>query len=126
MLHLWLRIAGTLIALTGALTATALAQDYPTKTLRIVVPFPAGAFNDIVARIIATHLTTRLGKQVIVDNRAGAGGIIAAETVANAPKDGHTLLLVSSTISVLPAMHTLPYDTLKSFAPIAILASAPN
>ena len=113
-------------AMLLALTTIAAAQDYPTKTLRIIVPFPPGAFNDIVARLVGTQLTTRLGRQVIVENRAGAGGIIAAETVANAPKDGHTLLLVSSSITVLPAMHQLPYDTIKSFAPIAMLASAPN
>jgi tripartite-type tricarboxylate transporter receptor subunit TctC len=113
-------------ALLLALTSGAAAQEFPTKPLRIIVPFPPGAFNDIVARLVATQLTGRLGKQVIVENRAGAGGIIAAETVANAPKDGHTLLLVSSSITVLPAMHQLPYDTIKSFAPIAMLASAPN
>jgi len=116
------KVAATLLALT----TIAAAQDYPTKTLRIIVPFPPGAFNDIVARLVGTQLATRLGRQVIVENRAGAGGIIAAETVANAPKDGHTLLLVSSSITVLPAMHQLPYDTIKSFAPIAMLASAPN
>jgi tripartite-type tricarboxylate transporter receptor subunit TctC len=113
-------------ALLLALTSSAAAQEFPTKPLRIIVPFPPGAFNDIAARLVATQLTGRLGKQVIVENRAGAGGIIAAETVANAPKDGHTLLLVSSSITVLPAMHQLPYDTVKSFAPIAMLASAPN
>ena len=113
-------------ALLLALTSGAAAQELPTKPLRIIVPFPPGAFNDIAARLVATQLTARLGKQVIVENRAGAGGIIAAETVANAPKDGHTLLLVSSSITVLPAMQTLPYDTIKSFAPIAMLASAPN
>jgi tripartite-type tricarboxylate transporter receptor subunit TctC len=114
------------VALLLALTSGAAAQDYPTKPVRIIVPFPPGAFNDIVARLVATQLTGRLGKQVVVENRAGAGGIIAAETVANAPKDGHTLLLVSSSITVLPAMHALPYDTVKSFAPVAMLASAPN
>jgi tripartite-type tricarboxylate transporter receptor subunit TctC len=113
-------------ALLLALTSGAAAQAFPCWALRIIVPFPPGAFNDIVARLVATQLTGRLGKQVIVENRAGAGGIIAAETVANAPKDGHTLLLVSSSITVLPAMHQLPYDTIKSFAPIAMLASAPN
>ena len=83
----------------------AAAQDYPTKPVAIIVPFPPGAFNDIVARLVATQLSIRLGRQVIVENRAGAGGIIATETVANAPKDGHTLLLVSSSIAVLPASY---------------------
>ena len=80
-------------ALLLALTTGAAAQEFPTKPLRIIVPFPPGAFNDIAARLVATQLTGRLGKQVIVENRAGAGGIIAAESAANAPKDGHTLLI---------------------------------
>jgi tripartite-type tricarboxylate transporter receptor subunit TctC len=71
-------------------------------------------------------LSERLGKQFVVENRAGAGGIVAGELVANAPKDGHTLMIVSLAITVLPWMHTLPYDTVKSFAPIAIVATAPN
>src|SRR5690349_18037312 len=70
------------VALLLALTSSAAAQEFPTKPLRIIVPFPPGAFNDIAARLVATQLTGRLGKQVIVENRAGAGGIIAAETVA--------------------------------------------
>src|SRR6266545_5100503 len=109
-----------------ALTTAAAAQDYPTKPVRVVVPFPPGAINDTVGRILATQLTERLGKQFIVENRAGAGGIVAGELVANAPKDGHTLMIVSLAITVLPWMHTLPYDTLKSFTPVAIVATAPN
>ena len=117
-----LRIAGLLLALTTVATA----QDYPTKTGRIVIPFPPGAINDTIGRIVATQLTARLGKQLIVDNRPGAGGIIAYELVANAPKDGHTLLIVSSAMTVAPSMHkTLPFDTVKSFAPIAMIAAAP-
>src|SRR6476660_7629964 len=87
------------------LTNAAAAQDYPTKTGRIVIPFPPGAINDTIGRIIATQLSTRLGKQFIIDNRPGAGGIIAYEQVAHAPKDGHTLLIVSSAMAVAPWMH---------------------
>jgi tripartite-type tricarboxylate transporter receptor subunit TctC len=108
----------------GATAAT--AQDYPSKPVRIIVPFPPGAINDTVGRLLATQLSARLGKQFVVENRGGAGGIVAGELVANAPKDGHTLMVVSLAITVLPAMHTLPYDTLKSFAPVAIVATAPN
>src|SRR5262245_24268474 len=118
-----LRLAAALVVL-GA-TASA-AQDYPSKPVRIIVPFPPGAINDTVGRLLATQLTVRLGKQFVVENRGGAGGIVAGELVANAPKDGHTLMVVSLAITVLPAMHTLPYDTLKSFAPVAIVATAPN
>src|SRR5262249_60589499 len=84
------------------------------------------AINDTVGRLLATQLSTRLGQQFIVENRAGAGGVVAGELVANAPKDGHTLMVVSLAITVLPWMHTLPYDTVKSFAPVAIVATAPN
>jgi tripartite-type tricarboxylate transporter receptor subunit TctC len=119
---LLLRIAGMLLATT----ATAAAQEFPTKTGRIVIPFPPGAINDTIGRIIATQLTARLGKQWIVDNRPGAGGIIAYEIAANAPKDGHTLLIVSSAMTIAPWLRKkLPYDTVKSFAPISIIASAP-
>jgi tripartite-type tricarboxylate transporter receptor subunit TctC len=116
----------TTIGLLVALTANAAAQDFPSKTGRIIIPFPPGAINDTIGRIIASQLATRLGNKWIVDNRPGAGGIIAYELAANAPKDGHTLLIVSSAMTVAPAMHDkLPYDTMKSFAPITMIAGAP-
>lgn len=121
MLSLLLRTAGLALALTTA----AVAQDYPTKPVRIVVPFPPGGFNDIVGRIIATQLSERLGKQFVVENRSGAGGIVAGEMVANAPKDGYTLLIVSIAIAINPWMRKLSYDTIKGFAPISTLATAP-
>ena len=119
---LLLVIAGVIAALTGAATA----QDYPTRPVRIIVAFPPGGFNDIVARIVSAQLTDRLGKQFIVENRAGAGGIIAGELLANAPKDGHTLLIVSLAITTNPHFYKMPYDTLRDFAPVALLATAPN
>jgi tripartite-type tricarboxylate transporter receptor subunit TctC len=119
---LLLRIACVLLALT----ATAAAQDYPARPVRILIPFPPGGFNDIVGRIIAAQLTERLGKQFIVENRPGAGGIIAGEMLANAPKDGHTLMIVSLAITVNPHFYKMPYDPLKAYAPIAILAAAPT
>jgi tripartite-type tricarboxylate transporter receptor subunit TctC len=116
----------TFLVLMLALTVPAAAQDYPTKTGRILIPFPPGAINDTIGRIVATELTARLGKQFIVDNRPGAGGIIAYELAANAPKDGHTLLIVSSAMTTAPWMHkALPYDTRKAFAPISPIAGAP-
>ena len=108
------------------LAAPASAQDYPNRPVRLVVPFPPGGINDIVARVISQHLGERLGKQVIVDNRGGAGGVVGAEIVANAPKDGHTLLIVSLATAVNPWLYTLPYDPLKSFAPISMLVVAPK
>ena len=109
-----------------AFSATAAAQDYPNRPVRLVVPFPPGGINDIVGRVIAQHLGDRLGKQVIVENRGGAGGVVGSEFVANAPKDGHTLLIVSLAGAVNPWLYTLPYDPVKSFAPVAMLVAAPN
>jgi tripartite-type tricarboxylate transporter receptor subunit TctC len=118
---LLLRTACIVLALTTAVAA----QDYPTKPVRILVPFPPGGFNDIVARLIATQLSERLGKQFLIENKTGAGGAIAGELVANAPPDGHTLLIVSIAIAINPWMRALPYDTIKAFTPISVLATAP-
>jgi tripartite-type tricarboxylate transporter receptor subunit TctC len=117
-----LAAAGLLFAVSGI----AAAQDYPNRPVRLVVPFPPGGINDIVGRVVAQHLGDRLGKQVIVENRGGAGGVVGHEFVANAPKDGHTLLIVSLAGAVNPWLYALPYDPLKSFAPVAMLVAAPN
>ena len=124
-----MKLRSLLLAIAGftcALTTSVAAQDYPTKPVRILVSFPPGGFNDIVARLVATQLTERLGKQFIVENRTGAGGIIAGELLVNAPKDGHTLLIVSLAIAVNPHFYKMPYVPTKDFAPIAVLATAPN
>src|SRR5262247_1958437 len=109
-----------------ALTAGATAQEYPSKPVRLIVPFPPGAINDTVGRIVATQLTGRLGKQVVVDNRSGAGGVIGTEIAANAPKDGYTLLIVSLVNAVNPWLYKLSYDPVASFTWIAPIGSAPN
>ena len=118
---LLLRTACIVVALTTAVAA----QDYPTKPVRILVPFPPGGFNDIVARQLATQLSERLGKQFVVENKSGAGGAVAGELAAGAPKDGYTLLIVSIAIAINPWMRTLPYDTIKAFTPVSVLATAP-
>jgi tripartite-type tricarboxylate transporter receptor subunit TctC len=112
-------------ALMLAVTTAAAAQDYPTKPVRLIVPFPPGGSNDIVGRLIANQLSERLGKQVVADNRGGSGGVVGTELAANAPKDGHTLLVISLTHTINPSLYKLPYDPIKSFAPVAILASGP-
>jgi tripartite-type tricarboxylate transporter receptor subunit TctC len=117
-----LMAAGLMLALSTAVAA----QDYPTKAVRVVVPFAPGGINDIVARMFATHLSERLGKQFVVENRTGAGGVAGSEVVANAPKDGHTLLVVSVANTINPALYQLPYEPLNAFAPIAMLVSSPN
>ena len=99
---------------------------YPSKPVRIVVPFAPGGGTDVIARHLATGMSESMKRQFIVDNRAGANGIVGTELVARAPADGYTLLFVSSPHSVNPTMHAkLPYDTLRDFAPISMLASSP-
>ncbi|MBI3938727.1 MAG: tripartite tricarboxylate transporter substrate binding protein [Betaproteobacteria bacterium] len=102
------------------------AQSYPNKPIRIVTAEPGGA-NDLVARIIAHGISGPLGQQVIVENRGGASGIIAAQTVAKAPPDGYTLLLYASPLWIVPLMRSnMPYEPLSDFSPITWAASAPN
>src|SRR5262249_54243910 len=109
-----------------ALTTVASAEDYPTKPVRLIIPLPPGGSNDVVGRLIATHLSEKLGKQVVVDNRSGAGGVIGTEIAANAPADGYTLLVVSIAHAVNPWLYKLNYDPMKAFTPVIILASGPN
>ena len=104
----------------------AAAQNYPVRPIRLVVPFPAGGSNDIVGRAVAQGLGDRLGKQVIVDNRAGGNSIIGTEIVANAQPDGYTLLVISTSFTTNPIIHKLPFDPLKSFAWVAMLGVGPN
>jgi tripartite-type tricarboxylate transporter receptor subunit TctC len=118
------RIGPALAALM--ITTGASAADYPTKPINFVVPFAAGGSNDIVARAVGKGLADAWGQPVLIDNRAGAGGVIGAEAVARAPNDGHTILLVSSTFTINQAIRKrLPYDTLKDFSAVAFLAQSP-
>ena len=94
--------------------------------MRLIIPFPPGGSNDVVGRLIATKLGEQLGKQVVVDNRAGAGGVVGTELAAKAPNDGYTLQIVSIAHATNPWLYKLPYDPIKSFTPISILASGPN
>jgi tripartite-type tricarboxylate transporter receptor subunit TctC len=111
--------AGLLAIVPGA----AWAQDYPTRAIRIVVAYPPGGSNDFLARLFAPRLTDLLGRQVVVDNRAGGNTIIGNDHVAKATPDGHTLLLGGSTQLALPHLYrNIPYDTLRDFVPIAGIA----
>lgn len=105
----------------------AAAQTYPSRPVRIIVPFPAGGSNDIVARVLAQKLSARLGQQFIIDNRGGAGGNIGAEAVANAEPDGYTLLLTAPPpLTINAALYkSIGYDPAKAFAPVALIASVP-
>ncbi|HVS56796.1 MAG TPA: tripartite tricarboxylate transporter substrate binding protein [Casimicrobiaceae bacterium] len=104
---------------------TAAAETYPNKPLRLIVPFPPGGSNDVVGRMIAVQLSTRLDKPVIVENQGGAGGLIGTEMAARSQPDGYTLLLVSVAYAFNPAIYKLPYDPATAFAPVAILGAGP-
>jgi len=106
-----------------ALATTAAAQDYPVRSPRLILPFAPGGSVDIVARTVAAKLGDRLGKQVVVENRTGAAGIIATELVANAAPDGYTLLLVSLAHAVNPHVYKTSYDPVRSFTFIASLGN---
>src|ERR1700687_4109247 len=117
----WLGI----VALAVAVTAN--AQTYPTKPIRIIVPFAPGGNVDITARLVAPGLGDALGQPVVVENKPGAGGTIGADSVAKSAPDGYTLLMGSnSTFSVAPSLYPRnPYNPLKDFAPVASIAVAP-
>ena len=106
---------------------TASAQNYPTKSVRIVVPQLPGGGNDTIARMVGQKLTVALKQQVVADNRPGAGGLIAAELVAKSPPDGYTLLLSNvATMAIIPNVQKkVPYDPVKDFDPISLVATAP-
>jgi tripartite-type tricarboxylate transporter receptor subunit TctC len=106
---------------------TAAAQSYPSRPIRLIVPFAPGGPTDTIARIVSARLAESLGQQVIIDNRAGAGGNIGMGLAANAAPDGHTLVLVSSSFVVNPGLYSkIPYDPEKTFAPVSNWAAMPN
>jgi len=109
-----------------AFAAPAAAQDYPTKPLRLIIPFAPGGSVDIVARLAAQKLGDRLGKQVIPENRSGAGAVIGTELVIAAPADGYTLLLLSLAHAVNPHIYKLNYDTKKQLTMVASLGNGPS
>jgi tripartite-type tricarboxylate transporter receptor subunit TctC len=118
--------SSVLIAMVACLAAPAFGQDYPAKQVRVVLPFPPGGGSDLIARVVAQKLTGTLGQPVVVDNRAGASGNIAAEIVAKAPADGYTLLFGNSSLSISPAVfQKLNYDPVRDLVPISMASSYP-
>jgi tripartite-type tricarboxylate transporter receptor subunit TctC len=108
----------------AAVAASAAAQHYPTKPLRLLVPFGPGGVGDITSRAVAQKMGDAMGQQIIIDNRPSAGGILAAEMVAKAEPDGYTLMLLNNTNAVSAAMFkSLPYDTVKDFATVTTIGS---
>ena len=118
-------IAATAFACAAVCCGSVVAQAYPAKPVRLVVPFPAGGPNDILGRLLAGRLSEMWAQQVIVDNRPGAGANIGTEIVAKAAPDGYTLLLTGSAIAIAPSIYpNLAYDPLKDFAPVTNVASS--
>jgi tripartite-type tricarboxylate transporter receptor subunit TctC len=115
------------IALLVCTCGTALAQAYPSRPPRLIVPFPAGGSTDLIARALAKKLGEGLGQQLVVENRAGAGGTIGVSALAKSPADGYTLGLGTvSTLGMAPVVRANPpYDSLAAFAPVSLVASAP-
>jgi len=118
----------TLGALFTCLTFGALAQGYPNRPIKLVVPFPAAGTTDILARAAAQKLTESLGQAVVVDNRSGAGGNIGSDLVAKSTPDGYTLLMGTvGTHAINPSLYAkMPYDHIKDFVPVVLVASVPN
>ena len=117
-----------LIASLWALAAVTSAQEFPTRALKLVVPFPAGGATDVIARIAAEGASKRLGHPVVVENRPGAGGNIGADTVAKSLPEGHTLLLTTpGLVAINPHLYAkLPFDPLKDLTPVTLLVRVPN
>lgn len=117
----------SLLMLLGlALTPVAgLAQEWPSKAITLVVPFPPGGSNDVAARVVAESVRKRLGQTVVVDNKPGANGALGVDAVLRAPKDHHTFLVASDSVSLLPLFRATPWDLTKTFTPIAVLSYQP-
>ena len=122
------RVFSTILAAVAAAhAAVATAQSYPTRPIRVVVALAAGGPTDIVIRIVAAKMTEQLGQQLVIDNRAAAGGSVAGEIVANAPADGYTLFAgANGTIAIAPSLFTkLPFSVAKDFTPVALVGNSP-
>ncbi|AOY94238.1 MFS transporter [Cupriavidus sp. USMAA2-4] len=127
----WLRRAGTGLATALALSLAAtpaLADSYPSKPIRLIVPFPASGATDLLARAIAQKVSTSIGQQIVVDNRPGAGGAIGSDMAAKAPADGYTLLIATTSTHAIGPHITprLPYNTETDFTPVSQVATATN
>jgi tripartite-type tricarboxylate transporter receptor subunit TctC len=118
--------AAALFAAGPALAQSA-ADNYPSKPIHLILPFPPGGGTDILGRVIAERLTTQLGQPVVIENRGGAGGNVGAEAAAHSAPDGYTLVLVAPSLAISPSLYAkLNYDPVKDFAPVSLVGSVPN
>jgi tripartite-type tricarboxylate transporter receptor subunit TctC len=123
-----MRILRTFLAgLSLLLPASVAAQDFPTKPIKLIVPFPAGGPNDIIARVIGQRMSELLKQPVLIDNRGGQGGVLGTDAVAKAKPDGYTIAISSAgALAISPSMQTIGYDTLKDLAPVTLVATVPE
>jgi tripartite-type tricarboxylate transporter receptor subunit TctC len=125
----FMRILG---ALAGGLSllltpAMATAQDFPNKAIRLIVPFPAGGPNDIIARVVGQRMSELTKQPVVIDNRGGQGGVLGTDAVAKASPDGYTIGIVSAgSLAISPSMEKVAYDALKDLAPVTLVATVPE
>ncbi len=120
-------ILALLIGWIAAFTGTTYAQTYPSRPIKIVVPYPPGGFNDTLGRTLAAKFTEAWGQPAVVENKPGANTVIGVDFVAKSPPDGYTLLVVAFPFAVTPSLiRNMPYDTVRDFAPIALAAQSPN
>jgi len=116
-----------LIALALLGPASAMAQDFPNRTIRLIVPFPPGGPNDIIARVVGKRMEEILKQTIVVDNRAGQGGVLGTDLVAKAAPDGYTIAIASAgALAISPSMEKVAYDTLKDLAPVTLVAKVPE
>ena len=117
-------LAGLAVLLLPTL---ATAQDFPTRPIRLIVPFPPGGPNDIIARVVGKRMSELLKQPVLIDNRGGQGGVLGTDTVAKAAPDGYTIAIASAgALAISPSMEKVPYDTLKNLQPITLVAKVPE
>ncbi|PUE42994.1 tripartite tricarboxylate transporter substrate binding protein [Limnohabitans sp. Bal53] len=122
----WIAAAAALLAITPLMATTALAQAWPTRPIKLVVPFPPGGLIDNMARLVAPKLALELGQPIVIDNKPGAGGNLGAAEAARAAADGYTLLMASPPLTISPALYSkLPYKP-EQIAPVALLGRVPN
>src|ERR1700692_2851499 len=124
-----MRIFGALLTTTALLLwpAPAAAQDYPTRTIRLIVPFPAGGPNDIIARVVGQRMSELMKQPVVIDNRGGQGGVLGTDAVAKASPDGYTIGIVSAgALAISPTMEKVNYDPRKDLQPVTLVAKVPE
>jgi tripartite-type tricarboxylate transporter receptor subunit TctC len=119
-------VLGVTLIAAALVCGSALGQAYPTKSVRMLVPFPPGGGTDFMARLLGRHLSEKWGQSVLIENRPGASMMIASEIVAKAPPDGYTVIMSSSNHTINPSLYPkIPYDTVKDFAPVTLVGTSP-